>query len=127
MNRPILSIVLSILAYAFYVGGQIGWRELSNIELHDDLVDLAAQAGAWIGLYSPRTDNQIRAQVIERAKDEDIRLKPEQISVTRTGKDKNEAIHLAVEYQTEVNLGFGHSFTMHFIAEGVRTGPPNIR
>ena len=127
MRRAILLTVLLILAYTFYVGGQIGWQELDNMELRDDLVDLAAQAGVWIGLYSPRTDNQIRAQVIDRAKEEDIRLRPEQISVTRTGTGKSEVVHLAVDYNAVVNLGFGHFLTMHFIAKGVRTGPPNIR
>ena len=62
---------------------------------------------------SGRSDAELRAMVVRRAEDHDIELKPEQVSVQRTGTGDREVIHLAVDYSARVHL-LTYSFTLHF-------------
>jgi hypothetical protein len=101
------------------VGWQFAACEVANIELRDDLQDLAAQAGTKIGLDPERTDAQLRAMVVRRAEDYDIELKPEQVTVQRTGSGDREVIRLAVDYDARVNLT-AYSFTLHFTPSSSR-------
>lgn len=108
-----LSVGLVVLAAVGYVGWQVGSCELANIELKDDLQDLSAQIGTKIGLSPVRSDAELRAMVVRRADDYDIELRPEQVSVQRTGSGDREVIHLAVDYTARVHL-LTYSFTLHF-------------
>jgi hypothetical protein len=104
---------LVVLAAAVYSGWQVGACEVANIELKNDLQDLSAQEGTKIGLSPVRSDAELRAMVVRRAEDYDIELKPEQVSVQRTGSGDREVIHLAVDYRARVHL-LRYSFTLHF-------------
>jgi hypothetical protein len=108
-----------VVAAALYVGGQVAACEVANIELKDDLRDLAAQVGTKIGLDPIREDAELRAMVVRRAEDYNIELKPEQVSVRRTGSGDREVIHLAVDYQAHVHL-LAHSFALHFTSTSDR-------
>jgi hypothetical protein len=81
--------------------------------LKDDLQDLSAQVGTKIGLSPVTSDAELRAMVVRRAEDYNIKLKPEQVSVQRTGSGDREVIHLAVDYRARVHL-LTYSFTLHF-------------
>ena len=104
---------LLVLAAAVYSGWQVGACEIANIQLQDDLQDLSAQVGTKIGLSPVRSDAELRAMVVRRAEDYDIELKPEQVSVQRTGSGDREVIHLAVDYRARVHF-LTYSFTLHF-------------
>lgn len=111
-RRKIIAGVV-VIATAVYVGWQVGACEIANVELKDDLQDLAAQVGTKIGLDPIREDSELRDMVVRRAEDYNIGLKPEQVSVRRTGSGDQEVIHLAVDYQARVHL-LAYSFTLHF-------------
>jgi hypothetical protein len=104
-----LVVVLPLL----YLGWQIGACEIANIELKDDLGDIAAQVGTKIGLDPIRQDAELRAMVVRRAEDYDISLKPEQVSVQRKGAGDQEVVSLTLDYTARVHL-LAYSLTLHF-------------
>jgi hypothetical protein len=108
-----IAAVLVLLALVGYVVWQAAACEIANMELKDDLQDLAAQVGTKIGLDPIREDAELRAMVVRRAEDHDIDLKPEQVSVRRTGSGDQEVIQLAVDYRARIHL-LVYSFTVHF-------------
>jgi hypothetical protein len=85
----------------------------SNFEFQSDVKDITSEAGVQLGHVVPRSDEDLRNLVIAKAKEYDIHLEPEQVSVRRTGTPKSPAIHLAVNYEARANL-LGSSFTLHF-------------
>jgi hypothetical protein len=113
MGKGKLILGLAVLALAILAGWQIVSCELANIALHDDMRDLAAQAGAYIGLISFNTDEDFRNAVIRAAKEHEIQLEPEQVTVQRTGTVPAQTIYLAADYKARVALP-GFSFTLHF-------------
>ena len=56
MGKLKLILGLAVVALSIIVGWQIASCELANLELQEDLRDLAAQTGAYIGLNSFNTD-----------------------------------------------------------------------
>jgi hypothetical protein len=113
MGKVKLILGLAVLAVAIIAGWQIASCEVANLELHEDLRDLAAQTGAYIGLNSFNTDEDFRNAVIREAKRHDIQLEPEQVTVQRTGTAQTPIIYLAADYKVRVKLP-GFSFTFHF-------------
>jgi len=111
-KRKVIAGLVAIAA-AVYVGWQVGACEIANIELKDDLQDLSAQVGTKIGLSPVRNDAELRAMVVRRADDYEIELKPEQVTVRRTGSGDREVIHLSVDYRARIRL-LAYSFTLHF-------------
>ena len=113
MMRILIVAGLLILVLGVSAVWQTAAYELANVELHDDLHDISSQISAKIGLVSFDTDNDFRAAVIRKAERYDIYLKPEQITVRRSGTLKEPVIYLAAEYQARVRV-LGYSFTLHF-------------
>jgi hypothetical protein len=113
MGKVKLILGLAVLALAIIAGWRITSCVLANLELHGDLVDLAAQAGARIGLVSFSTDDELRDAVIRKAKSHEIQLEPEQVTVQRTGTAIAPIIYLMADYKVRVTL-LGCSFTLHF-------------
>lgn len=116
MKKWIPMLLLIIPAAA--AGWQIGSAQLSNIEFHDDLRDIAAQNGANVGLNAPKTDDQVREDVVTSAAEYGIHLQPGQVKLQRitiTGQYRPTITRfdLAVSYTTRVNLLLG-SFDLHF-------------
>jgi hypothetical protein len=114
MSKRIRAIGLLILIPTMAVGWQIASAALSNIEFHDDLRDIAAQNGVNIGLNSPKTDDQVREDVVASAAEHGIHLQPEQVKLQRvTTPPYHVRFDLAVSYTTRVNLLLC-SFNLHF-------------
>jgi hypothetical protein len=113
MGKVKFSLGLVVLALAIISGWQITSYGLANLELHEDLRDLAAQAGARIGLVSFSTDEELRDAVIRDAKRHEIQLEPGQVTVQRTGTAPAQIIYLAADYKVRVTLP-GCSFILHF-------------
>ena len=113
MGKVKLILGLAVLALAITAGWQIASCVLANLELHVDLRDLAAQAGARIGLVSFSTDDELRDAVIRKAKSHGIQLEPEQVTVQRTSTATAPIIVLVADYKVRVTL-LGCSFTLHF-------------
>jgi hypothetical protein len=113
MRKLKLILGLAVLAFAIVAGWQIGSCQMANLQLRDDLRNLAAQAGARIGLLSPSSDEELRSAVIREAKKYDIQLEPGQVTVQRTGTGEAPIIYLAADYEVPVTL-LGYSFSLHF-------------
>jgi len=113
MRKVKLILGIAVLALAIIAGWQIASCELANSEFRGELRDLAAQAGARIGLNSFSTDEELRDAVIRKAKTHEIQIEPEQVTVERTGSGPEQIIHLAADYKMRVTLP-GFSFSLHF-------------
>ena len=113
MGKVRLILGLAVLGLVIIGGWQIASCELANLELHEELHDLAAQTGAYIGLNPFNTDEDFRNAIIRAAKRHEIQLEPEQVTVERTGTPPKQIIYLAADYKARVALP-GWSFTLHF-------------
>src|SRR6267378_7865594 len=94
-------------------------RGLANLELREDLRDIAAQNAARIGLAPPSTDEYLRSTVVRAAREHEIRLEPEQVILNRTGTAEAPILYLAADYNVRVKLP-GYSFTLHFTPSSAR-------
>ena len=119
MGKAKLILGFAVLALVVAVGWPIASCELANLELREDLQDLAAQNGARIGLAAPSTDEDLRSTVIREANEYDIHLEPEQVIVHRMGTAQPPILYLAADYNARVKLP-GCSFTLHFTPSSAR-------
>ena len=113
MGKARLILGLVILALAVAAGWQVASCELANIELRDDMRDLATQLGSRIGLTPASTDEEFRSAVIRKAEEHEIPLEPEQVTVRRTGTEEAPIIYLAADYKVRIKL-IGFAVTFHF-------------
>jgi hypothetical protein len=113
VKRIKIALVLTALFFLFTGGWQIGACELANIELKDDMQDMASQFGVRIGLSSVPTDTELRDMILRKAEKYEIPLSPDQVTVVRTGSGAAASIYLAADYTVPITLPH-LSFTMHF-------------
>ena len=100
-------------------GWQIGKCELANVELREDMHDMASQLGPRIGYGNGLSDEEFRNQVVRKAREYDIQLAPEQVTVVRNGEGFQATMYLAADYTVPLNLP-GFSFQLHFKPESGR-------
>jgi len=91
---------------------QMASAYVGNVELHQDLRDIAANMGARIGLSAPPSDDDLRGFVMEKAQGHDITLQPTEVTVKVTGEGKFATIYLQVDYAPRINL-LVFSFPLH--------------
>jgi ABC-type sugar transport system substrate-binding protein len=112
--QPIKIIVITaLLALVVLVGWRVGSCERANLQLQDDMHDLASQAAAHIGFSVPRSDDDFRDAVIRKAKEHGIALDPNQVTVQRSGSGMTTTVYLAADYRAPLNLP-AFSFMLHF-------------
>jgi hypothetical protein len=122
MSMRTIKFVLPLAALVFVclAGWQIGACEVANIRLHDDIQDMASQSGVRIGLTTARSDDDFRSAVLGKARQYDIELAPNQVTVQRTGSSVTGTISIGADYTVPIHVP-GFSFTLHFTpASGVR-------
>jgi hypothetical protein len=105
-------LLLALLASTFW---QIAACELANIELRDDLKDVASMSASRIGMAAQQSDDDLRATVIRKAAGHDIVLEPDQIMVERSGTAEAQVVFLAAKYRTRIWLP-GLALIFHFTA-----------
>jgi hypothetical protein len=93
--------------------------EVANIQLHEDLRDLAAQSGARIGLSAPSSDEDLRNTILREARQHGIELEPGEVTVQRTGTAEAPVIYLAADYKVRINLLL-FSYALHFTASSAK-------
>lgn len=111
--RNRIAIGLLIFAAVAAVGWQIASAELGNIEFHDDLRDIASQNGVNIGLNAPKSDDQVRDDVVTAAAECGIHMQPDQVKLQRITSPYYVRFNLAVSYTRRINLLL-YSFNLHF-------------
>jgi hypothetical protein len=98
-----------VIAGMIYTGYQLLPPELSNYAFNDDLHDIAMMGGA-----NPKaSDQDLIDQVMKKARDHNISLTPEQVTVQRIGTPGALAVYLSADYSVPVDLP-GYSFALHF-------------
>jgi hypothetical protein len=100
--------ILAIVA-AFYGAWQIVPPELANYSFQDDLRNIAMVAGS----NPHQTDQDILDSVMKKAREHDIALAPEQVTVQRIGTPGAPAVYVAADYSVPVSMP-GYPFTLHF-------------
>jgi len=99
-----LAIVALIVA-----GFQVTPPILANYSFQVDLKNVAMTAGD----NPSRTDVEVRNDVLRNAKEHQLPIKPEQVTIQRIGSPGLMAVYVVTEYSVPVNLP-GYSFDMHF-------------
>ena len=108
-----VSVLLAALAIAAL--WPVAAAETANIELQEDLKDLAAQAGTRVGFQTPKSDAQFREAVMEAAARYGIALDEANVTVERNGQTESQTVHLAAQYARPIRV-LGIPFSMHFTA-----------
>jgi len=107
----IIKAAVGFLAIAAVVLGlfQIAPPMLNNYSFQDDLKTVAMMDGA----NAQKTDDDVRNDVLRKAKERDLPIGAKQIIVQRIGTPGIAAVYVAADYSVTVNLP-GYSFDMHF-------------
>lgn len=113
MGKLKILIGLALVFAMCDAGWQVGKYELASVELSDDMKDMAQQMGARIGVSASKSDDDFRSAIVNKAKNYDISLQPEQVTVQRDGKGMWANMYFAANYTEPINLP-GYSFEMHF-------------
>jgi hypothetical protein len=82
---------------------------MANFSFQDDLRQVAMMAGA----NPTRTDDDVRNDVLRKAKEHDLPIEPKQVTVQRILTPGLMAVYVAADYSVTINLP-GYSFDMHF-------------
>lgn len=106
MKKILLIALLLLLVVACNAAWQIGAAELANVNLREEMRDLAAQAGTNIGLVQKKSNDDIIQTVVARARSHGIELNPSQVTVRRFDSGPLTTVYLAVDYTTSVKLPF---------------------
>lgn len=98
-----------LIVAVVYCAFQIVPPELTNYSFQDDLRNIAMVGGA----NPHQTDQEIIDSVIKKAREHQITLMPEQITVQRIGSPGALAVYVEANYSVPVVLP-GYSFALHF-------------
>ena len=115
---------IALVVAAVMAGWEILAPEVTNIVFQDELHDMAAQAGAHIGLVVPPSDGVLRNLVIRKTEKHEVTLDPAQVTVRLSGAPENPVLYIAVDYTVPVNLvvySFARRFHPRALAESFDT------
>jgi hypothetical protein len=113
MGRIKIFLAAAALFLAIALAWAVGVAEVANVNLQEDMRDMAAQGGSQIGLVEPRTDEDISKMVASKAQEHGIALKSEQVRVQRTSSGDRSNLHIAAHYTVSVNCWL-FSLNLHF-------------
>lgn len=88
---------------------QIGPPMMTNYSFEDDLKNVALMDGANF----QKTDDDIRMDVLRKAREHQLPIQEKQITVQRISTPGMAAVYVAADYSVTINLP-GYSFDMHF-------------
>ena len=113
MRKIKIILALTVIVLIVMAAWQIGAWEIANINLQEDMRDMASQAGTRFGVVVPPSDEELMRAVIGKAKERGIDLAPNQVTVKRTNPGEHSTLYLAADYKVPVKLPFV-SFSLHF-------------
>lgn len=86
---------LLVIAAGFYVAWNMIPPYFHNYQLQDDLDDIARRNS-----YTRNTDDDVKKMVIEKAQEEDIALKEDEVTVSRGGN----GLGISVKYRIHIEM-----------------------
>lgn len=98
-----------VIVGCLYGAFQVIPPELGNYAFQDDLKNIAMMGGA----NPHQSEQEIVDSVMRKAREHDIPLTPDHVTVQRIGTPGISAVYVAADYSVPVNLP-GYSFTLHF-------------
>ena len=130
MRKLILIVILALFVIAVAIGWQLAAIYVDNVELHDDLKDAGAQNGVNIGLNAPKTEDEMRKEVIATAAEHGMRLQPDQITLKKYTEPSTAQVwyDITVDYTARINL-LVYSYKIHFVQSNRSPTPlqPHVR
>jgi hypothetical protein len=106
-----IKAIVGFIAIGAVVVGlfQVAPPMLANYSFQDDLKTVSMMDGP----NAQKTDDDIRTDVLRKAKEHDLPIEGKQITVQRINTPGVAAVYLAVDYSVTINLP-GYPFDMHF-------------
>lgn len=106
----IKALVGFLVIAAVFVGlFQVAPPMLANYSFQDDLKTVALMDSP----NQQKTDEDVRTDVLRKAKEHDLPIEPKQITVQRINTPGISAVYVAADYSVTISLP-GYSFDMHF-------------
>lgn len=105
MRRIKIILCVAIVIVAMVAGWQVGTAEIANLNLQEDLRDMASQAGTHVGVVAPSTDEETARTIVRKASEHGIELSPDQVTVRRATSGEMSTWYLAADYTAPVHLG----------------------
>ncbi len=107
----IVKAFMGFLVLAAVVLGlfQVAPPMLANYSFQDDLKTVAMMDSAVLS----RTDDDVRGDVLKKAKEHDLPIDAKEITVQRINTPGLSSVYVSVDYSVTINLP-GYSFDMHF-------------
>jgi Zn/Cd-binding protein ZinT len=102
-------IALAVVVVAFYVAWNMIPPYFNNYQFQDALDDIARKNS-----YTTATDDDIKKMVVTKADLEDIKLREDQVTVTRKG----DGLGISVKYQIHVDMAI-HPVDLEFTANSL--------
>lgn len=116
--------IILLMAVVLLLGSaawQFGASKVANMNLQEEMRDMASQAGSHIGVVTPLSDDELTRSIILKAKDQGIELQPDQVTVRRTSAGQSSTLYIAADYTVPVNLLL-FSFSLRFTPTSERNG-----
>jgi len=102
-------IAIGVVVAAFYVAWNVIPPYFNNYQLQDALDDIARKNS-----YTGLSDDDIKKTVVTKASTEDIKLREDQVIVTRT----QDGLAISVKYQVHVDMVV-HPVDLNFTANSL--------
>jgi hypothetical protein len=100
-----LVAIVAVVVFCFQVAPPL----MANYSFQDDLKNVAMMAGG----SNQKTDDEIRNEVLRKAKEHELPIQEKQVTVQRMSTPGMNAVYVAVDYTVTVDLP-GYPFDMHF-------------
>ncbi|HWG40399.1 MAG TPA: DUF4845 domain-containing protein [Candidatus Acidoferrales bacterium] len=102
-------IAIGVVVAAFYVAWNVIPPYFNNYQFQDALDDIARK-----NTYTTISDDDIKKMVVTKADTEDIKLREDQVTVTRKG----DGLGISVKYQIHVDMVV-HPVDLNFTANSL--------
>jgi hypothetical protein len=106
-----IKLLFGLLAIGGVVLGvfQVAPPIMGNYSFQDDLKTIALMDGG----NQQKTDEDVRNDVLRKAKEHELPIEPQQVTVQRLNTPGIAAVYIAADYAVTINLP-GYSFDMRF-------------
>jgi type III secretion system FlhB-like substrate exporter len=121
MRRIKIVLGSAVLFLAISLAWAVGAAEVANVNLQEDIRDIAAQGATRMGVVAPSSDGDISNTVVRKAQEHGIALKPQQVMVRRTGSGETSTLYITAHYTVSVNCWL-FSLNLRFTPSSDRSG-----